>query len=78
MLSIFKVLPEGGTKKADSLPAPKGCLQFANQLYLVVIHLHYVLQTLVPQVRPTSLSPTMEMRRLELLTSAVQRRRSPN
>ena len=52
MLYVFKVLPKGGTKKAGPLPAPKGCPQFATKLYLAVIHLHYVSQTLASSNAP--------------------------
>ena len=73
----LKFYPNEGTKKAGPLPAPEGRPQFATTLYLVVITF-IMLRKRLFLLPSQSLSPTMEMRRLELLTSAVQRRRSPN
>lgn len=73
-LFIFKVLPAQGTKKAGPLPAPPQGLAICHRLYLDVATHAVLTQTLVLAL----LAAVVEMRRLELLASAVQRRRSPN
>ena len=73
-LFFFKVLSTPGTKKAGLLPAPysQGACNLP-QLYLDVATHAVLTQTLV-----LAAVAVVEMRRLELLASAVQRRRSPN